>query len=85
MSSYEERLAQLCAILSEMTGNEFTDIHADSNLIEDLGITEETDLPRIVKRINKDFEIHLDGSAVAEEVETVEDLLTMITDEAELG
>lgn len=85
MTPQDTRFDELRNILAEMTGNESGDIHPDSVLIDDLGIVEETDLPRIVKRINKDFEIHLDGSAVAEEVETVEDLLTMITDEAELG
>lgn len=85
MTPEDARFDQLRTILAEMTGNDAGDIHPDSSLIDDLGITEESDLPRIVKRINKDFEIHLDSSAVAEEVETVEDLLTMITDEAELG
>ncbi|PIY79698.1 MAG: hypothetical protein COY81_01275 [Candidatus Pacebacteria bacterium CG_4_10_14_0_8_um_filter_43_12] len=81
----EDRFGQLSAILAEMTGNDINDIHLDSTLLDDLGITEESDLPRIVKRVNKEFEIHLDQMAVAEEVETVENLLTMITDEAELG
>lgn len=85
MTPQDARFDQLRDILSEMTGNDAGDIHPDSNLIDDLGIVEETDIPRIVKRVNKDFDIHLDSSAVAEEVETVEHLLTMITDEAELG
>ena len=85
MTPEDARLDHLRTILAEMTGNEAADIHVDSALVDDLGIVEETDLPGIVKRINKEFEIHLDGGAVAEEVETVEDLLTMITDEVELG
>lgn len=85
MTPQDARFDQLRTILAELTGNEAGDIHPESVLVDDLGIVEETDLPGIVKRINKDFEIHLNGSAVAEEVESVEDLLTMITDEIELG
>ncbi|MDQ5951583.1 MAG: acyl carrier protein [Patescibacteria group bacterium] len=85
MTPQDDRFDQLRTLLAEMTGNDAGDIHPDSVLIDDLGIVPETDLPGIVKRINKDFEIHLNPSAVADEVESVEDLLTMISDEVELG
>jgi acyl carrier protein len=85
MTSQDERFDQLRILLSEITGNEAGDIHPDSVLIDDLGIVIETDLPGIVKEINRRFGIHLNGLAVADEVETVENLLTMITDEVELG
>lgn len=85
MTPQDNRFDQLRTLLSEMTGNDAGDIHPDSVLVDDLGIVPETDLPGIVKRINKDFEIHLNSSAVADEVESVEDLLTIISDEVELG
>lgn len=81
-SAYFEQLRNL---LAELTGNEAGDIHPDSLLIEDLGIADEADLPRIVKRINAHFDIHLVAAEVAEEADTVEELLMLITDEAELG
>jgi hypothetical protein len=85
MTVADERFETLRTILSEMTGNDANDIHQESILTDDLGIVEETDLPRIVKRVNRDFQINLNSMAVVDEVETVQDLLTMITDEAELG
>lgn len=85
MTPQDERFNQLRTILAETTGNEAGDIHPDSALIDDLGIVPDTDLPSILKRVNKDFEIHLNPGAVADEVETVEDLLTIVSDEVELG
>ena len=80
----DHQFEELRRILAEETGNEPGDIHPDSMLVDDLGATE-PDLIRIVKRVNKEFEIHLQPQAVFDEVETVEHLLTMIIDEAELG
>ena len=84
MPSQEQRFDQLRGILAEMTGNDPGDIHPDSILDDDLGATE-PDIIRIIKRVNHDFEIHLQTPAVFDEVETVEHLLAMIIDEAELG
>jgi acyl carrier protein len=76
---------QLRTVLAEITANEPVDILPESDLVDDLGIIPETDLPRIVKRVNAEFEIMLDQKIVMAEVETVADLLTRITDEVELG
>jgi acyl carrier protein len=84
MLSQDQRFDQLRTILAEMTGNDAGDIHPDSSLIDDLGATE-IDITRMVKRINADFEINLKVAAVLDEVETVEHLLAMIIDEADLG
>ena len=80
----DQRFDEIRRILAEETGNDAGDIHPDSMLVDDLGATE-PDLNRIVKRVNKEFDIHLQAQAVFDEVETVEHLLTMIIDEAELG
>ena len=85
MTNHSAIFEQLRTIISELTGNDAGDIYPDSVLVDDLGIIPETDLPRIVKRINTEFEIVLDQKMVLTEVETVSDLLTMITDEVELG
>ncbi|MEX0896386.1 MAG: phosphopantetheine-binding protein [Patescibacteria group bacterium] len=85
MQSQSAYFEQLRNLLAELTGNEAGDIHPDSLMVDDLGIADEADLPRIVKRINAHFDIHLATSDVANEAETVEDLLMLITDEAELG
>ncbi|MBP7768380.1 hypothetical protein KA082_00900 [Candidatus Woesebacteria bacterium] len=85
MTTHSAIFEQLRTIISELTGNDAGDIYPDSVLVDDLGIIPETDLPRIVKRINTEFEIVLDQKMVLTEVETVSDLLTMITDEVELG
>lgn len=76
---------QLRSILAEVTGNEVGDIHPDSLLVDDLGMTDVADMPRLIKRINRDFEITLNPTHIADEVESVEDLLTLIIDETELG
>jgi acyl carrier protein len=84
MLSQDQRFDQLRSILAEMTGNDAGDIHPDSSLIDDLGVTE-IDITRIIKRINTEFEIGLKIAAVLDEVETVEHLFAMIIDEADLG
>jgi len=76
---------QLRTILAEVTGNEAADICPESILVDDLGMTDAADLPRIIKRINREFDIRLDLNQVAAETETVEDLLMLIIDETELG
>lgn len=85
MATHSAIFEQLRTIISEMTGNEVGDIYPESDLADDLGIITETDLPRIVKRLNAEFEIALDPKVVMAEAETVADILTMITDEVELG
>jgi hypothetical protein len=85
MTTHSAIFEQLRSIIAEMTGNEVMDIHPESALTDDLGIIFETDLPRIVKRINLEFEIALDQKAVLAEAATVADILTMVTDEVELG
>lgn len=84
MLSQDQRFDHLRSILSEMTGNDQGDIHPDSVFEDDLGVTE-PDMLRIVKRVNNEFEIHLKPQAVLDEVETVEHLLAMVIDEADLG
>lgn len=85
MTPQDDRFNQLRTILSEITGNDAGDIHPESVLIDDLGIVPDSDLPGIVKEINKTYQIHLNPLAVSDEVETVGDLLTIISDEVELG
>lgn len=85
MPSQSAYFEQLRNLLAEVTGNDPGDIHPESSLTEDLGITDEADLPRIIKRINTVFDIHLRVADVTDEIETVESLLMLITDEAELG
>lgn len=85
MQSQSAIFEQLRTIISEMTGNDAGDIYPESHLTDDLGIIIETDLPRIVKRVNTEFEIALDSKFVMVNTESVSDLLTMITDEVELG
>lgn len=76
---------QLRTIIAELTGNDPADIHPESDLVDDLGIIPETDLPRIVKRVNNEFEIILDQKEIMTEAQTVSDILTKVTDEVELG
>ena len=72
-------------ILADATGNDVGDIYPESDLEEDLGMELDVDLPHILKRINEEFDIKLDIPVVAEQVATVEDVLTYVTDETELG
>ena len=79
------RFEKLRDILADMTGNEAGDIYPESDLEEDLGMIIEADLPRVIKRINHEFDIKLDLPIITDQVTTVEDMLTFINDEAELG
>lgn len=79
------RFEKLRDILADMTGNDAGDIYPESDLEEDLGMIIEVDLPRVIKRINQEYEIKLDLPVVTDQVETVEDLLTFVNDETELG
>lgn len=85
MTTHSAIFEQLRTCIAEVTGNDPMDIHPESALTDDLGIIPETDLPRIIKRINLEFEILLDSKAVMAEAETVADILTIVTDEVELG
>jgi len=81
-----ERLRELLAI---STGHNVEEILPQSQLAEDLGVNMEEDFPRLVKLINKEFEIDLKPHHVLHELEqakdSVEQLAKLIDEEIELG
>ncbi|MPM54761.1 hypothetical protein SDC9_101541 [bioreactor metagenome] len=84
-----ELLNQLRQLLVEITGNDPEEVQMSAHLEDDLGMNLDEDLPRLVDRINAEFDIELDSKVVFEELndagETVASLLQLIRDELELG
>lgn len=78
-------LAEVQNIISELTGYEPTDIQPAFSLTEDLQLNMEVDFPLVIKRANVHFGTHLKPKDVAEEVETVGELVELIDEETELG
>jgi acyl carrier protein len=85
MTTHSEIFEQLRDIIAEETGNDPASITPDSDLIEDLGMVIEHDLPPVIKRINKEFAVALNPKLLVVTAETVNDLLTYIIEEIELG
>ncbi len=85
MTEHSEIFEQLRNIIAEETGNDPASITPDSDLIEDLGMVIEHDLPPVVKRINIEFDVALNAKVLVLTAETVNDLLTYIIEEIELG
>jgi len=80
----EEIFTIIQNIIANLTGNEVQDIDPQSDLEEDLGITD-VDFKRIIKTINSYFDIELNLTEIEDEIETVEELSTLVRDESELG
>lgn len=81
------RLRQL---LTDITGNNIEEVVSDADLEEDLGLDLDVDLNRLVKRINKEFEIELNEKTVYKELTeeahaSVAELAKLVYDEYELG
>ncbi|MEO8581874.1 MAG: hypothetical protein ABI425_04870 [Patescibacteria group bacterium] len=71
--------------IEEVTGNGLNDIRAESDLIEDLGISN-SELLNIVKKIQNKLEIELSTEAKEElfkEAEVVQDVVDIIAEEYE--
>lgn len=71
--------------IEEVTGNGISDIRAESDLIEDLGISN-AELLNIVKKIQNKLEIELSTEAkqeLFEEAEVVQDVVDIIAEEYE--
>jgi acyl carrier protein len=71
--------------IEEVTGNGFNDIRPESDLIEDLGMSN-AELLNIVKKIQTRLEIELSTEArleVFEEAECVQDLVDIFAEEYE--
>lgn len=71
--------------IEEVTGNGFGDIRPESDLIEDLGISN-AELLNIVKKIQNKLEIELSIEAkqeLFEEAEVVQDVVDIIAEEYE--
>jgi acyl carrier protein len=81
---YDEILTIVQNIIADLTGNEIEDVDPMYDLEEELGITE-IDFRRIIKTINEYYDIHLDLDEVSHEAETVEELTSLVQEEAELG
>lgn len=82
------RLRQL---LTEVTSNDIEEVVPDADLEEDLGLNLDLDLGRLVKRINKEFDIELSEEVVFQDLTeedhraSVAELAKLVYDEAELG
>ncbi|MFZ5376722.1 MAG: acyl carrier protein [Patescibacteria group bacterium] len=81
-----ERLRE---VLSEMTGNDASEIHLDSHLEEDLGFNLDEDFSRLLRKIDDEFSVSLDYEDSLNELtdagETVIELAKLIDNELELG
>jgi acyl carrier protein len=81
--------SQVQDLLETVTVNSRQEIIPEANLEEDLGLSLEEDLPRLVVTINRHFEISLDPEIVIKELTeaeaTVAELAKLIHDEYELG
>jgi acyl carrier protein len=81
--------SQVQDLLETVTVNSRQEIIPEANLEEDLGLSLEEDLPRLVTTINRHFEIDLDPEIVIKELTeagaTVAELAKLIHDEYELG
>lgn len=72
---------QLQQLISEVTGNDPETI-THNTYLEEFSLAE---FPRIIMRINRQFEINLNPKKVIDEYETVEELATLVDEETELG
>lgn len=84
-----ETFEQLRELLAVATGHNIEEIAPTSLLEVDLGVNMEEDFPRLVKLINKEFNIELKPHHVLHELEQAEDsveqLAKLIEEEVELG
>ena len=85
MTTHSEIFEQLRDIIAEETGNDPASITPDSDLIEDLSLELEVNLTPIIKRINKEFGIMLNPKEILADAEIVNDILSRVIDEVELG
>jgi len=81
----QSTLSQVQEVIAEITGYEPSDVQPHFNLEDDLQLNMETDFLAVIKRINSHFHTHFNAKELAEEVETVSELVDMIEDETELG
>lgn len=77
--------ARIQAIIAEVTGNDLDDLTLHAHLVDELNVTEHTDLPRIITKINETFDINLNSKEISEEIETIRDLSLLVRDETVLG
>ena len=71
--------------IEEVTGNSATDIKPDSDLVEDLGISNE-EMLNIIKRVQLKLQIELSSEAKKElmrEAQSVQDLIDIVQEEYE--
>lgn len=89
MSVNNEVFAPLRELLAQLTISAEAEIIPESHLEEDLSLDLEVDSRRLVKAINRRFEIDLEEKAILDEFEeagaTVMELTKLIHDELELG
>lgn len=79
-----EILDILKQIIANLTNNEVDEIHSDSSLFIELNIKDE-DFKRIIKDVNKKFNISLNHQELITHIEKINQLVEEILDEIELG
>jgi division protein CdvB (Snf7/Vps24/ESCRT-III family) len=75
---------ELKKIIANLTSNEVEEINDNSSLFIELNINEE-DFKRIIKDVNKNFDISLNNQELLEHTEVISQLVEEILDEIELG
>lgn len=79
--SHEENVTErVMSILAVNTGYDAEEISLDAHFEDDLGMTK-PDFIRVVTKINTEFEINLNPTTLFEEVETVQELVSLVEDE----
>lgn len=78
-------LSNIVNIISEVTSIDASDIGPNDTLFDSLQINPETTFKAIIAQINGEFDLRLNAVEVAEEVETVNELATLVEEEEELG
>lgn len=77
---------RVATIIADVAGVDVSDIKPEAHLQEDLGINEGVDFPKIIAVVNQSFDTSLNPKdLVDDDIETVEQLMTVIADESELG
>jgi len=78
-------LNRLRTIITAVASIEPTDISATQSVWEDLQISAEITLPKIIKLVNEQFGTALTKADILDQVETVAEFVELIDNEVELG
>lgn len=85
MITTNDTIEQIKEVFQKVTYMDFTTVDLNASLEDDLGIDMDSDFPRIVAQLRKEFHLSADAEELLLDADTLKQVVDIISDEVDLA